>query len=258
MPTRTIQKVRDVSCSYECLLTASVFVRVHMLYINTEVNGHPVKAFVDSGAQATIMSPDCANKCGIMRLIDTRYAGIARGVGTAKILGRVHHAEIKIGGAVMPCAFTVMEGKDVDLLFGLDMLKRYKAKIDLEKNALCFEGIEVPFLHESEIPKEFEEAASNEPKLNGPNGTQVGTETGTIYAEGSEPGKAPIAVGAPPPPPPPAPAASQPGPSAQFPQEKIDELVTLGIPAQAAIQALQAAGGDVALAASLVFGGNDA
>ena len=232
-----------------------------MLYVNTEVNGVPVKAFVDSGAQATIMSPDCAERCGIMRLMDVRYAGVARGVGTARILGRVHHAEIKIGGAVMPCAFTVMEGKDVDLLFGLDMLKRYKAKIDLEKNALCFEGIEVPFLHESEIPKSLEEAEMNEPTVAGPNGTEIGARSGAVRpAGGAASTEPPAAAG-------PSSSAEQPAsntagkaPAAPqsttpFPEEHIQALIGMtGCSRQQAIQALEASGGNVDIAGSVIFG----
>lgn len=250
-----------------------------MLYIPVIVNKTPVKAFVDSGAQTTIMSPSCAEACGIMRLIDRRYSGVAKGVGTAQILGRVHSADIRIGNANMSCSFTVMEGKDVDLLLGLDMLKRFQAVIDLRVNKLIFgDGNEVDFLGEADIPKYMEEAQQAEPTIAGPNGTEIGAQSGTIKPAGTSAtatssstpsggsvfhgtgqalgkastsnSKAPMPNSAPPVA---TPASSTARPS--HPNESIEQLQNLGFTRQQAIEALDACGGNVEYAAGLLFQG---
>lgn len=107
-----------------------------MLYVACELNGNAVVAFVDSGAQKTVIGNTLAQKIGLLkrknrkiniknqntkksrkinikknkfklyfpifiqrlsRLVDSRCRGVATGVGTSEIVGRVHVAQLKIG-----------------------------------------------------------------------------------------------------------------------------------------------------------------
>ena len=50
--------------------------RVLMLYMNCKVNKKPLQVFVDSGAQMTILSSTCADRLGLLHLVDDRFAGV--------------------------------------------------------------------------------------------------------------------------------------------------------------------------------------
>lgn len=236
------------------------FARVTMLYIDVEVNGHKVKAFVDSGAQATIMSPECAQQCGIMRLVDKRYAGTAVGVGTANILGRVHSAQIKVGSLYLQCSLTVMEGGAAgkagpDMLFGLDMLKRHQACIDLATNTLRIGDHGVPFLGEHELPQSARDEASGTGQsqtVHGKAGAKI-SESGAVLqppavsnqtGEGSGVGSGYIPS-----------SSSQPtAPAATgISEEKISQLQSMGFDRAECIQALEATNGNVEMAAGLLL-----
>ncbi|RDD39398.1 Protein DDI1-like protein 2 [Trichoplax sp. H2] len=130
------------------------FGQVTMLYIKCNVNGYPVKAFVDSGAQHTIMSENCAKRCNIVRLVDKRFRGVAVGVGKQEIIGRIHMVDIQIEADFLTSSFSVLKDQSIDMLLGLDMLKRHQCCIDLKENILKIgtTGTSTPFLPESELP----------------------------------------------------------------------------------------------------------
>ena len=235
------------------------FGRVTMLYIDVEVAGQNIKAFVDSGAQATIMSPECAETCGLMRLLDSRFSGIAHGVGTAKILGRVHSAPIKVGTQYLPCSFTVMEGKGVDLLFGLDMLKRHQAIIDLKSNCLRINAEEVRFLSEHELPDKArwdgEKPPGDDEKAKGKEPlpmASASTASKPTIGSSSTPSSKPSPAQSKQPDHNARPQLSTTAPAA-FPESDITTIMSLGVTRQEAIHALEMAGGNADIAASILF-----
>lgn len=219
--------------------TPEMFTTVHMLFIHLEINGHPVKAFVDTGAQATIMSTKLAERTGLARLIDKRFVGEARGVGTGKIIGRIHQAQIRIETQFIPCSFTVLD-TEVELLLGLDMLKRHQALIDLGKDSLNIAGVETRFLGESEIPKTFTAQApeAHQQKAEQSSGQPLGAVPGGLPSTGTAPR-------------PSAAKANRPQPHSE---SNIKQLTDLGFSRTEAINALDQTNGDAELAASLLFG----
>ena len=169
----------------------------------------------------------------------------------------MHSAQLKLADLHLPCSFTIMEGRAVDLLFGLDMLKAHQACIDLEKNVLRIQGREVSFLAEHELPdkarnpEEAEAAASAAAVASGsapgPGPSGHGSFPGAGHTLGAAP--APAGAGAGRGGPPAAPQQAQ----SRYPEDKIGMLVGLGATREHAVALLDAAGGNVDVAASLLF-----
>lgn len=87
-------------------------------------------------------------------VLGLRFAGLAKGVGVQKIIGRVHVAQIQIEKDFLLTSFSVLVDQSMEMLLGLDMLKRHQCTIDLQKNVLRIgtTGTETAFLPENELP----------------------------------------------------------------------------------------------------------
>lgn len=241
---------RNVRENYENALehNPEAFGSVHMLYVDTEVNGVAAKAFVDSGAQMTIMSQSFAEKCGLLRLMDRRFTGVAQGVGQTKILGRIHMAPMKLAGKHIPISITVLDGDGVKFLFGLDNLKRHQCSIDLQANVLRFPSLEVavPFLAEHELPRDdlFQSQKEAEEQAAGVSNSGA-AQAPSAPAQGSSPAATV-----------PVPSAGGGGPSQPAGwEEKVQRLMALGFPREHCEGALKATNGNEEMAGSMLFGG---
>ncbi|TPP49215.1 Aspartyl protease family protein [Leishmania donovani] len=122
--------------------TPEAFAKVAMLYVPCTINQVLVKAFVDSGAQNSIMNKRTAERC-----------------------------------MYIPFAFYVIEDQAMDLIIGLDQLRRHQMMIDLKHNCLTIDNINVPFLPENDPPAltmlDDDENAMHAPRHQDPAATAI-------------------------------------------------------------------------------------
>jgi DNA damage-inducible protein 1 len=155
----------------------------------------------------------------------------------------------------------VLQGRDVDLLFGLDMLKAHQAIIDLQKNVLRIQGREVKFLAEHELPDKariIENAEINDtmPVASTSEATRRDSRRGSPSRSGHFPGSG-HTLGRTPRPSQQSRGASRSRQSSLdnggFPERDIATVVGLGVSREVAIRTLRLAAGNVDVAASFLF-----
>ncbi|MBA42467.1 MAG: hypothetical protein CMF62_00470 [Magnetococcales bacterium] len=126
------------------------FFSVNMLYMHVQINDIPITAFVDTGAQITIMSHSMAKKLGVTDLIWKGYNSTMKGVGEQKSIGKIFCLDMVIGSSIIPCSFVILENSP-DIIFGLDMMKAHGCIIDLKEKKMKIGDDEVHFLEKKEV-----------------------------------------------------------------------------------------------------------
>lgn len=126
-----------------------------MIYVTMKINNVPIIAFIDSGAEKSLLSSKFLSVLNLDKTLDTRFKGEARGVGTGEIKGRLHHVMLNFGDEYLSHSLTVLDSLPSPILIGIDFMKKYRCIIDFQENSFKINdlGIELPFLNEAQINK---------------------------------------------------------------------------------------------------------
>ena len=122
------------------------------LEVLCEINGFTIPAMIDTGAQISVMSQACAERCLLADQIDTCYGGRAVGVGTSEISGRIHNLPLRIGPLTFQNRIAILKKSRVDFIIGLDFLRKHKCEVNIQDNSIRINvqnrSFRIPFVHD--------------------------------------------------------------------------------------------------------------
>jgi predicted aspartyl protease len=101
------------------------------LFFPVQLDGHKINAFVDTGAQSTVLSTSAALALGLTPVLLARdRAAVLRGAGPEQLSGHVHRfARLEIGGEAIRNPEIIVADlnlSDADLVLGIDIVRPWR------------------------------------------------------------------------------------------------------------------------------------
>lgn len=130
------------------------------IMLHQDVNTiRPVEAILDTGSRQSVMSYEGAKKAGILELVDTTCVKSGSGSSSCKVFGYVapNFVDLRMGseeatmGGPRIAVLQKSEAQTVDLILGMDFLRKHQGIIDLRQEELHLinaqgDDVMVPFL----------------------------------------------------------------------------------------------------------------
>lgn len=123
-------------------------IKTEAIFLKGHINGYEINFLLDTGAEMSIIPANIIEACNLDSIMDKNYQGTMKGVGEAKILGRVHYIEIILECGIYPCAFTVCSNNNLPPILGIDMMYNLGISIDFKKKQIHFgDSCSIPFIN---------------------------------------------------------------------------------------------------------------
>jgi predicted aspartyl protease len=129
-----------------------------LIYIPLLINEtYKARCILDTGASYNMISIDYVRAINCEHLIDKNYQGSCVGVGTANILGKIKHMNIKINNVAYRLTVDVSDTKECIFLLGIAFMRKNNCIINTMTNQVIFGTNKVEMLsdddcHDVKVP----------------------------------------------------------------------------------------------------------
>jgi hypothetical protein len=113
--------------------------KTHMsktLHLSVEINSYLIEGLVDTGTSMSVMAAAVVKELGLMHLVSGSETYKTTSGTVTQALGRIKEVPIKVGGIQCNMTFMIVDTDSYDVLFGLDLLIKIGAIVDVEQGLI--------------------------------------------------------------------------------------------------------------------------